>query len=78
MKTLPCHCGKTPSFVAVQIAEDAVQSQFVCQRGNPIPGGGFALGGCGNQGPEVEDAYSDRDTAAALWNDQIRREGKRT
>ncbi len=72
VKTLPCVCGKVPKFVCAQVAEDAVESQFVCQRGNPIPGGGYYFGGCGKQGPVVEDAYSDRDTAASSWNAMIR------
>jgi hypothetical protein len=67
IKVERCTCGHTPSFVSACVAEDAVESQFVCQRGNPIPGGGF-MGGCGKQGPVVEDAYSDRDTAAVNWN----------
>jgi len=67
-----CTCGKIPRFVAAMVAEDAVESQFVCQIGNRIPGGGTTLGGCGKQGPEVEDAYSDRETAADLWNRMIR------
>lgn len=71
--TIDCICGKSPAFVCVQVGEDAVVSQFVCQSGNYIPGGGYT-GGCGKQGPEVEDAYSDRDTAAASWNAMIRRE----
>lgn len=69
-----CHCGKIPAFVCAQVAEDAVESQYVCQRGTRIPGGGFNLGGCGKQGPEVEDAYSDRGTAKMLWNVMIRKE----
>lgn len=71
-----CICGQTPTFTAVQVAEDSVVSQFVCQRGQRIPGGGFALGGCGRQGPEVEDAFSDEGTAAASWNAEVRRERK--
>lgn len=71
MALLKCTCGKTPSFVCCQVAEDAVVSQYVCQRGNRIPGGGYT-GGCGKEGPEVEDAYSDRDTAASSWNAMIR------
>ena len=69
-----CTCGKAPQFVALRIAEDAVESQYVCQIGNRIPGGGTTLGGCGKQGPEVEDAYSDRLTAASSWNAMIRAE----
>jgi len=71
-----CTCGETPRFVAAMVAEDAVQSQYVCQRGNRIPGGGHLGGGCGKQGPEVEDAYSDPDTAADSWNAMIRNEQK--
>ncbi|WP_159975789.1 MULTISPECIES: hypothetical protein [unclassified Novosphingobium] len=74
MKIERCTCGKMPSFVCVQIAEDAVESQYVCQIGTRIPGGGTSLGGCGKQGPEVEDAYSDRETAAHSWNVMIRSE----
>lgn len=74
MKVLPCLCGEHPSFTCRQVSEDAVESQFVCQRGNSIPGGGYT-GGCGKQGPEVEDAYSDRATAASSWNAMIRAEG---
>lgn len=73
-----CTCGKMPQFVAAMVAEDAVESQYVCQIGNRIPGGGTTLGGCGKQGPEVEDAYSDRLTAAASWNAMIRAERKLT
>lgn len=71
-----CICGKLPQFVACQVAEDAVQSQFVYQTGTRIPGGGFSLGGCGKEGPEVEDANSDRETAADSWNAMIRAERK--
>lgn len=73
MKLLKCTCGNVPSFVAAQVAEDAVVSQFVCQRGNAIPGGGFMGDGCGKQGPEVEDAYLDCATAANSWNAMIRK-----
>lgn len=73
-RVLKCTCGNVPQFVACQVAEDAVQSQFVCQTGTRIPGGGYSLGGCGKQGPEVEDAYSDRGTAADSWNAMIRAE----
>lgn len=69
---LKCTCGKRPRFICARVAEDAVQSQYVCQRGNRIPGGGYVLGGCGKQGPAVEDAYSDKGTAAMLWNQMIR------
>ena len=69
-----CTCGHIPTFVCAIVAEDAVESQYVCQRGNRIPGGGYHPGGCGKQGPEVEDAYSDRETAADSWNAMIRRE----
>lgn len=71
-----CICGNTPSFSSCQIAEDAVESQYACQRGNRIPGGGFIGGGCGKQGPVVEDAYSDLDTALSNWNAMIRAERK--
>ena len=74
MQLLECTCGKKPSFTYRLIAEDAVVSQFVCRRGNYVPGGGRYLGGCGKQGPEVEDAYSDRDTAASNWNAMIRKD----
>ncbi len=73
VKVLACTCGHQPTFVSTRVAEDAVESQFVCQRGNAIPGGGF-MGGCGKQGPVIEDAYSDHDTAASNWNAMIRRE----
>lgn len=69
-----CSCGQLPTFTAVQSAEDSVVSQFVCQRGQRIPGGGYTLRGCGKQGPEVEDAFSDKHTAAASWNAAIRAE----
>ncbi len=75
MKIERCTCGKSPSFVCCQVAEDAVVSQFVCQSGNRIPGGG-RTGGCGREGPEVEDAYSDRDQAISSWNAMIRSERK--
>lgn len=74
MRLERCTCGQLPTFTAVQIAEDAVESQYVCQTGTRIPGGGASLGGCGKQGPEVEDAYSDRETAAHSWNVMIRSE----
>lgn len=73
-RVLKCTCGNTPQFVACQVAEDAVQSQFVCQIGTRIPGGGTSLGGCGKEGPEVEDAHSDRGTAADSWNAMIKAE----
>lgn len=76
VRVLKCTCGKVPRFVACQVAEDAVLSQFVCQTGTRLPGGGASLGGCGKQGPEVEDAYSDRDTAASAWNAMIRKEAR--
>lgn len=69
-----CTCGKRATFSACQDGEDNVVSQFVCQRGTRIPGGGHSLGGCGKQGPEVHDAYSDRATAAAAWDAMIRNE----
>ena len=70
-KLLNCVCGRSPKFVAAQVAEDAVESQFVCQRGTRIPGGGSSIGGCGLQGPVAEDAYSDQGTAQMNWNAMI-------
>ncbi|TNE38333.1 MAG: hypothetical protein EP345_17640 [Sphingomonadales bacterium] len=72
-----CICGNQPLFSCIKTAEDVVVSQYVCQRGNRIPGGGYTIGGCGKQGPEVEDAYSDRDTAASIWNAMIRTERRK-
>lgn len=76
MRIERCTCGQMPTFSAMQIAEDAVLSQVVCQTGFRIPGGGMTRNGCGKQGPEVEDAYSDRDTAVSNWNSMIRKERK--
>ena len=67
-----CTCGKRPRFSAMRAAEDEIISQYVCQIGTRIPGGGSNLGGCGKEGPEVWDAYSDEPTAKASWNGMIR------
>lgn len=69
-----CTCGELPTFTAYQSSEDTVCSQFVCQRGFRLPGGRMTRRGCGKEGPEVEDAFSDRATALWSWNAMIRRE----
>lgn len=69
-----CSCGQMPTFVACATAEDYVTSQFVCQTGFRLPGGGMSRKGCGKQGSGAEDSYSDRATALSLWNAMIRRE----
>lgn len=69
-----CSCGNWPRFGCRQISEDTVLSQFTCPTGQRIPGGGTM--GCGKEGPEVEDAYSDRATAASGW-DAMRRKERR-
>lgn len=65
-----CVCGKWPRFMCYQNSEDSVISFFVCATGQRIPGGGTF--GCGFAGPEVEDAYSDRATAASSWDAAIK------
>ena len=68
-------CGQWPRFLCYQSAEDSVTSWFACSA-TPIPGGGAT--GCGRAGPECEDAYSDRATAAWLWDRAIRQARKPT
>lgn len=65
-----CLCGRWPRFACVQTSEDYVSSWFSCPTGQRIPGGGTR--GCGRQGPEVEDNFAQRSTAAMLWDRSIR------
>lgn len=69
-----CICGKWPRFGCYQSAEDYVTSFYTCVA-TPIPGGGAT--GCGRSGPQCEDNFADRGTAAMLWDRSIREERRR-
>lgn len=61
-----CSCGRWPRFGCYRMGEDAVSSQYTCS----------GTYGCGKQGPEVEDAYSDEGTAASSWDAMRRLENR--
>jgi hypothetical protein len=52
-----CTCGRMPVIRSMKVAEDAVETWVHCQNRR-----------CGAEGERVEDAYSDGETAADLWN----------
>lgn len=50
----PCACGRMPKSIAVQVGEDCVETQVICD--------------CGARGPAYEHWRADHENAIYAWN----------